>query len=241
MNKQTSSFISICVEKLQQIKKTDWLALALAGAILLILALPDGTDTGNGLLGSSGTSITGSVSTAGGVSTAGNASAAGVGTQNGASGTNDVSMQVQSQNTSEAGSNADSYVAKLEEKLKDVLEQMDGVGKVAVMITISDYGESIVEKDVTERSSSTSEVENGNVEKSSVEQEWNEQTVHVENESGTYPYIEKEILPTIEGIVVVAEGGGNATVVSNISKAAMALFPVEAHKIIVVKMSDKGD
>ena len=51
----------------------------------------------------------------------------------------------------------------------------------------------------------------------------------------------KEKLPTIEGIVVVAEGGGNATVVSQISKAAMALFPIEAHKIIVVKMSDKGD
>ena len=40
--------------------------------------------------------------------------------------------------------------------------------------------------------------------------------------------------------MVVAEGGGNATVVSQISKAAMALFPIEAHKIIVVKMSQGG-
>ena len=48
-------------------------------------------------------------------------------------------------------------------------------------------------------------------------------------------------MPSIEGIVVVAEGGGNATVAANISNAAMALFPVEAHKIIVVKMSSKGD
>ena len=56
----------------------------------------------------------------------------------------------------------------------------------------------------------------------------------------TLSYVGKEILPTIEGVVVVAEGGGNATIVSQISKVAMALFPIEAHKIIVVKMSQGG-
>jgi stage III sporulation protein AG len=35
----------------------------------------------------------------------------------------------------------------------------------------------------------------------------------------------------------VAEGGGNAVIVSDISEAVMALFGIEAHKIKVVKMS----
>lgn len=38
-------------------------------------------------------------------------------------------------------------------------------------------------------------------------------------------------------MVVVAEGGDNPTVISNISDMVMALFRVEAHKIKVVKMN----
>ena len=217
MNRQTSSFFSLFMEKLQGVKKTDWLALALAGAILLIIALPEDTDSGH-------TTNVGNLSAGNqtnAVETAGN--------------------MLQSQKEPGAGNSAEEYVSKLEERLEEVLEQMDGVGKVKVMITISDYGESIVEKDLSETNNTVTEVENDGGNKTSVERAVNEQTVQVEDENGTYPYIEKEILPTIEGIVVVAEGGGNATVVSNISKTAMALFPIEAHKIIVVKMSDKGD
>ena len=102
---------------------------------------------------------------------------------------------------------------------------MEGVGKVKVMITVSDTGETVVEKDI----------------RTTIDSETQEETVFVEDNTGSYPYVGKKIMPSIEGIVVVAEGGGNATVAANISNAAMALFPVEAHKIIVVKMSSKGD
>ena len=135
---------------------------------------------------------------------------------------------------------AKQYTAYLEEKLEDVLGEMEGVGKVKVMITLSDYGESVVEKDTVDVTGTVSENDSNGGSRNSFEREIQSETVRIENDSGTYPYVGKEILPTIEGIVVVAEGGGNAAVVSQISKAAMALFPIEAHKIIVVKMSQGG-
>lgn len=214
MNRQTSSLLSILLERVQKIKKTDWLALALAGAILLIIAMPTSDTTG---FVSNAQSLDGQNLSDEIVQTAG------------------------SQKESISKYSANEYVKELEERLQSVLVQMDGVGDVKVMITISDYGENVVEKDKKEHSNSTTEIENGNHTKTSVEQEFSEETIHVEDSDGSYPYVEKEILPTIEGVVVVAEGGGNPTVVSNISKAAMALFPIEAHKIIVVKMSGKGD
>ena len=118
---------------------------------------------------------------------------------------------------------------------------MEGVGQVKVMITLSDYGEAIVEKDTVDKTNTVNETDSNGGSRNSFEREVQLETVQIEDDNGTYPYIGKEMLPTIEGIMVVAEGGGNATVVSQISKAAMALFPIEAHKIIVVKMSDKGD
>lgn len=135
---------------------------------------------------------------------------------------------------------AEKYADYLEEKLEKVLVEMEGVGKVKVMITLSDYGEAVVEKDIVDITNTVSETDSSGGSRNSYEREIQSETVQVENDSGTYPYIGKEILPTIEGVVVVAEGGGNATVVSQISKAAMALFPIEAHKIIVVKMSQGG-
>ena len=214
MNRQTSSFFSLVSEKIQNIKKTDWVALALAGAILLIIAMP-ASDAAN----SSGEQSIGRQKTP----------------------TELLQMQEEKQIENSSKEQAGEYVEELEERLESMLVQMEGVGAVKVMITISDYGENVVEKDESERSNTVTEVENGNITKTSVEQELNKETICVEDEKGIYPYIEKEILPTIEGVVVVAEGGGNPIVVSNISKAAMALFPIEAHKIIVVKMNDKGD
>ena len=46
----------------------------------------------------------------------------------------------------------------------------------------------------------------------------------------------------VSGVVVVAEGAGNATVDARISAAVKALFSVDAHKISIVKMrSQEGD
>lgn len=135
---------------------------------------------------------------------------------------------------------AEKYVSYLEEKLEDVLREMEGVGKVKVMITLSDSGETIVEKDTVDITNTVDETDSNGGSRNSNERELQSETVRVESGSNSYPYVGKEILPTIEGVVVVAEGGGNAMVVSQISKAAMALFPIEAHKIIVVKMSQGG-
>ena len=44
------------------------------------------------------------------------------------------------------------------------------------------------------------------------------------------------ILPEIEGVLVVAEGGDSPRIVSDISDAVKALFQVEAHRIKVIKM-----
>ena len=50
------------------------------------------------------------------------------------------------------------------------------------------------------------------------------------------PYVVKHIEPQIQGITVVAQGGGDALIQKNISDVLEALFHIEAHKIKVVKM-----
>ncbi len=129
------------------------------------------------------------------------------------------------------------YAKRMERRLKEILGDMQGVGKVEVMITLKDEGEQKVEKDRSRNSQNTQE-EDGTVVRSNTQQQSQEETVYADgNGSGGEPFVTKEVVPSVEGVLVVAEGGGNAQVAKNISDAVLALFPVEVHKIKVVKMN----
>lgn len=128
---------------------------------------------------------------------------------------------------------------ELEERLEKLLSSMDGVGRVKVMVNLEGSTEYVVEKDSKERR--TENVEGtGENEQSSVEIQLEEETVFMEKEDGNSPYVVQEKYPEIKGVVVLAEGGGNAVVAENISKAVEALFSIETHKIMVMKMEYSG-
>lgn len=52
------------------------------------------------------------------------------------------------------------------------------------------------------------------------------------------PITEKVILPKIEGAIVIAEGGENAMIKTNVIQAVSAVTGLATHKIQVFKMSD---
>ncbi len=82
-----------------------------------------------------------------------------------------------------------------------------GLGEAEVMITLSDSGETIVEKDQKEQTNRIEESDAGGGTRTTTEQETEETTVYVENGSEKQPYVTKEVLPKVEGVLVVAEGG----------------------------------
>ncbi|MBO5227789.1 MAG: stage III sporulation protein AG [Lachnospiraceae bacterium] len=129
------------------------------------------------------------------------------------------------------------YEDKLEERLEAVLSLAEGVGKVETMITIKASGEKIalVEQPYTSRTSTEKDSQGGSRDTSEVSR--SETVIYIKNSDGSEtPYIAKETTPEIEGVVVIAEGGGNILTVSNIIDAVMALFDVPNHKIKVLEM-----
>lgn len=143
--------------------------------------------------------------------------------------TEEVQTQVQAEET-----NADER-KKLEDDLKRILLQVEGVGEVDVAVTMESTGRKLVEKDVPLSESSVDETGNGtNSKKESKNSE--EATVYLENADGTKaPYVVEETMPVVRGVLVVAQGADDPQVVAEIKEAAMALFHLEAHKIKVMK------
>ena len=104
------------------------------------------------------------------------------------------------------------------------------------MITLKSGGQKIIEKDQS-GSSQTTEEEDSEGGTRTVEENTSDKTSIYEQESdgSSTPYVSKELSPEIEGVVVIADGGGNAVVAQNITEAVQALFGVEAHKIKIMK------
>ena len=130
-----------------------------------------------------------------------------------------------------------SYTQEVENRLEALLSSMDGVGEVKVMVTLSSSVEQVVEKDVPYSMDTTKETDSAGGSRDVVNSKQEETTVYVTDQAGNKtPYISKTLEPAIEGVTVVAQGGGNAVVQKNITDVIQALFGVEAHKIKVAQM-----
>lgn len=125
----------------------------------------------------------------------------------------------------------------LERRLEEFLSCMDGVGEVRVMITFASTEEQVVEKDIPAARSQTNENDSAGGSRSVVTQEQEEDTVYTTDQSGNQiPYVKQTLAARVEGVTVLAQGGGSGEVQKNITDVIEALFGIEAHKIKVAKM-----
>ncbi len=129
------------------------------------------------------------------------------------------------------------YASALEYSLEELLGTMAGVGEVKVMVTLESSGEALVEKDINTIRNGSTEVDSAGGSRNTTDISENMETVRMGGQGNDdMPYVKKVIAPRIQGVVVSAQGGGNAKTVKNITEAIQALFGIDAHKIKIVKM-----
>ena len=133
-----------------------------------------------------------------------------------------------------------SYTAYWEDKLKGSLSRIEGAGEVEVLITLKESEERVLEKDIPEQVSETSETDAEGGSRIISESRLEEATVYTVNAAGqNVPYVRKVIQTVVEGVVVIAQGGDSEIVKQNIIETIQVLFGIEANKIRVVKMKTK--
>lgn len=133
---------------------------------------------------------------------------------------------------------AASYEEEMEARLKEALMKVEGIGNVEVMITLKSSKESVTLKDTPYSQESLDESDSSGGERKSTTIDKKEETV-LQNSGtgGSTPYVIKELEPEIEGVLIIAQGGGSQTIIGEIVGAVEVLFDVPAHKIKVMKMN----
>lgn len=115
-------------------------------------------------------------------------------------------------------------VEVLEEKIGNILSQVEGAGKVSVMLTVRSGMERVLATDleVSEQDSS---------------REKQEQIVVVSTKEGEEAVLIQQKYPTFQGALVVCQGGDDPTVQLQLIKAVSALTGLNSNRITVCKGS----
>lgn len=131
------------------------------------------------------------------------------------------------------------YKEQMEKQLEEVLGSIDGIDNVKAMITLKTSEEEVVLKQsgkVTE----TTEEEDSQGGKRVIQSESKEETVCYgsgDNETEE-PYVTHTVAPKVEGVLVVVGGDKANLLRTQIVKAVQALFGIESHKVVVIKMKE---
>ncbi|MGN1159463.1 MAG: hypothetical protein ACI4SE_04625 [Lachnospiraceae bacterium] len=200
--------------KNQKFGKDSFLIMILGGMLLLVIALPTG----------SGKKQKDNVQ-----STENNSASVNAGTVS--------DIVVAGYASGQTGSELLMYTERTEERLKAVLEAMEGVGKVEVMITYASGYELVPLQETTRSSSGTEETDASGGTRTIQEESMSQQTVYTVDEQGNQiPYVISTNEPEIIGVAVCAQGGGDPAIQRNITEVIQSLFRIEANRIIVTRM-----
>lgn len=137
-----------------------------------------------------------------------------------------------------AKAESSSYEEQLEQRIREILKSVDGVGEVDVMVVLKSSEERIWHVDKSSTSSVTEEsgADSGS---SRVIREENQSESTVLDGKSQLPVMEKEVRPEISGVVISADGGGSAVIRAEIAEAMEALLGLPANKIKVMKRATK--
>ncbi len=119
------------------------------------------------------------------------------------------------------------YELQLEERLKQIVSQVDGAGKCEVMVTLKSGKEN--------KYAMNSVIENQSSDGKSQSKSDNEYVV-IDTSSGDSCVILKTEFPEIQGVIIVCQGGENSKVKNDVINAVSALLGIKINHISVLKM-----
>ena len=125
----------------------------------------------------------------------------------------------------------------LEQKLKNILETIQGVGKVNVFINYSESSETVAMFNENSKTSTTEETDTSGGKRIIEQKDTQKDVVYQDSNGDKIPITQKTIQPKIEGAIITAEGAGSASVKACIIQAVEAATGLATHKIQVFKFS----
>lgn len=119
------------------------------------------------------------------------------------------------------------YSSILERRLENILTNIKGVGKVAVMVTVEETYEKVPAKNTIKSSEKTKESDSEGGVREVIREDYNEQVVVNNNQLALI----KQLKPTIKGVIVVAEGVDDIRVKEKLYTAVKTVLGIPGNRV----------
>lgn len=130
---------------------------------------------------------------------------------------------------------ADEYTEKLEQKVTSLAESICGAGKVKVMITLENGVEYVYANSEKKTTDNTQDYESGAPKKSTDKGSLEQDVIVIDGQDGKQALVVTQREPTVKGVVVVCEGGGNINVKQSLTDAITTALNLKSNRVTVVQ------
>ena len=117
------------------------------------------------------------------------------------------------------------YANYIENKLERVLSNINGAGKVSVMVSVESSSEIIYATSTEEKTNSLTSGSTTTI---------TSEPIIITSQGSSKPIIIKEYMPKINGVIVVAQGAENVSVRLELQKAVLAILNVPTTNIEIL-------
>ena len=136
----------------------------------------------------------------------------------------------------ETGINSNNNINNLENKLKNILSKIQGVGEVEVCLNYSESSEVVAMYNENSTTSTTEETDDTGGTRKIEETDTQKDVIYKEEDGTKTPITAKVVEPKIEGAIITAKGANNSEIKNNIIQAVEAITGLATHKIQVFEM-----
>lgn len=118
----------------------------------------------------------------------------------------------------------------LEERLAGMIGSVQGAGRVRVMVTLENAGETVYATDEKSDTQASGTADR----RTSYENEH----VFFDAQEGRQPLVETRLEPEVKGVAVVCEGGDDVTVIRRVTDLVSVVLRLPSNRVCVIKMTD---
>lgn len=121
-------------------------------------------------------------------------------------------------------------------QLEEILGQIEGVGKVKVLITYSQTSQTVPMYNEDTSQKDTEETDTSGGTRKIIETDVQKEIIYQETDGEKTPITQSVVSPKVEGAIITAQGATDTNIKANIIQAVEAVTGISSHKIQVFAM-----
>ncbi|MBE6753287.1 MAG: hypothetical protein E7559_02870 [Ruminococcaceae bacterium] len=141
------------------------------------------------------------------------------------------------QSTTAKAESTEQYAEQLEQRLEQLISGIEGAGRTEVMVTLKNGREYVYASEDRVSTDSSESVGGGGVQSSDRREDSENSFIIIDSSEGEEALIRTELMPTVNGVVVLCEGAEDPLVYERVKQAVTTALNISSKRVCIILIS----